>query len=302
MQPPSSCVSRTYSRRSASASSTRERPRIRQGQGHRAARLDVRRARRRHSGGDRTRAARARGAPVDGHRRGGRHPARSASAARQEQVAALLIVPDGVEFEAIDDAKVIDPVRRDRTEARDGRAPQDARPRLAPAPEQGVPRDASSARLPRRASSSSSAARRRRRRGGREARARSDAHVSAGHSTPPPMVEVTVGRARWPTRGSRRSSRGSPARRVSVAPIRHPRVQKSGLALAGHYYGVVPTRVQVLGETELSYLDTLDARGTRRRGARLLLARALVRRGDAPRRAAARRSSRPRRRRARRSS
>ncbi len=40
-------------------------------------------------------------------------------------------------------------------------------------------------------------------------------------------------------------------------PIRHPRVQKSGLALAGHFFGVVPTRVQVLGETELSYLDAL---------------------------------------------
>ena len=40
-------------------------------------------------------------------------------------------------------------------------------------------------------------------------------------------------------------------------PIRHPRVQKSGLALAGHYYGVVPTRVQVLGETErrITYED-----------------------------------------------
>jgi HPr kinase/phosphorylase len=51
-------------------------------------------------------------------------------------------------------------------------------------------------------------------------------------------------------------------------PVRHPRVQKSGLALAGHYYGVVPTRVQVLGETELSYLDTLtaDARGLAARG------------------------------------
>ncbi|MBX3263765.1 MAG: HPr(Ser) kinase/phosphatase [Labilithrix sp.] len=51
-------------------------------------------------------------------------------------------------------------------------------------------------------------------------------------------------------------------------PIRHPRVQKSGLALAGHYYGVVPTRVQVLGETELSYLDTLtaEARGEAARG------------------------------------
>ncbi len=51
-------------------------------------------------------------------------------------------------------------------------------------------------------------------------------------------------------------------------PIRHPRVQKSGLALAGHFYGVVPTRVQVLGETELSYLDTLtpDQRGEAARG------------------------------------
>jgi HPr kinase/phosphorylase len=44
-------------------------------------------------------------------------------------------------------------------------------------------------------------------------------------------------------------------------PIRHPRVQKSGLALAGHFHGVVPTRVQVLGETELSYLDSLDSTG-----------------------------------------
>jgi HPr kinase/phosphorylase len=38
-------------------------------------------------------------------------------------------------------------------------------------------------------------------------------------------------------------------------PIRHPRVQKSGLALAGHFQGVVPTRVQVLGETEVSFLE-----------------------------------------------
>jgi len=44
-------------------------------------------------------------------------------------------------------------------------------------------------------------------------------------------------------------------------PIRHPRVQKSGLALAGHSYGVVPGRVQILGETELSYLDSLSGEG-----------------------------------------
>ncbi len=51
-------------------------------------------------------------------------------------------------------------------------------------------------------------------------------------------------------------------------PLRHPRVQKSGLALAGHFHGVVPTRVQVLGETELSYLDSLsnEARSVAARG------------------------------------
>jgi HPr kinase/phosphorylase len=45
-------------------------------------------------------------------------------------------------------------------------------------------------------------------------------------------------------------------------------VQKSGLALAGHFHGVVPTRVQVLGETELSYLDSLsgEARSLAARG------------------------------------
>jgi HPr kinase/phosphorylase len=51
-------------------------------------------------------------------------------------------------------------------------------------------------------------------------------------------------------------------------PLRHPRVQKNGLALAGHYQGVVPTRVQVMGETELSYLDSLanEARSVAARG------------------------------------
>jgi HPr kinase/phosphorylase len=44
-------------------------------------------------------------------------------------------------------------------------------------------------------------------------------------------------------------------------PIRHPRVQKSGLALAGHSFGVVPARVQILGETEVSYLDSLSGEG-----------------------------------------
>ena len=40
--------------------------------------------------------------------------------------------------------------------------------------------------------------------------------------------------------------------------IDHPRVQKPGLALVGHTHGVMPTRVQILGETEITYLETLD--------------------------------------------
>jgi HPr kinase/phosphorylase len=39
--------------------------------------------------------------------------------------------------------------------------------------------------------------------------------------------------------------------------VDHPRIQKSGLAMVGHLHGVVPTRIQVLGETELSYAESL---------------------------------------------
>ncbi len=51
-------------------------------------------------------------------------------------------------------------------------------------------------------------------------------------------------------------------------PLNHPRVQKNGLALAGHHDGVVPTRVQLLGQTELSYLNALglEARSLASRG------------------------------------
>jgi HPr kinase/phosphorylase len=41
--------------------------------------------------------------------------------------------------------------------------------------------------------------------------------------------------------------------------IAHTRIQKSGLALAGHFHGIVPTRIQILGQTEQSFLDTLPA-------------------------------------------
>ncbi len=40
--------------------------------------------------------------------------------------------------------------------------------------------------------------------------------------------------------------------------IDHARIQKPGLALVGHMHGVVATRIQVLGQTELSFLRTLD--------------------------------------------
>jgi HPr kinase/phosphorylase len=46
--------------------------------------------------------------------------------------------------------------------------------------------------------------------------------------------------------------------------ILHTRIQKSGLALAGHFHGIVPTRPQVLGQTELSYLARLSVDDRRR--------------------------------------
>ena len=56
---------------------------------------------------------------------------------------------------------------------------------------------------------------------------------------------------------------GTVPRRTGLdRPIGHTRIQKSGLALAGHYHGIVSTRVQILGQTEQSYLAGLspDAR------------------------------------------
>jgi len=41
------------------------------------------------------------------------------------------------------------------------------------------------------------------------------------------------------------------------ALVLHNRVQRVGLALAGHFHGVVASRVQVCGETEISFLKTL---------------------------------------------
>lgn len=41
--------------------------------------------------------------------------------------------------------------------------------------------------------------------------------------------------------------------------ISHPRIQKSGLALVGHFEGVSSDRVQVLGQTEMSFAAAMDA-------------------------------------------
>ncbi len=50
--------------------------------------------------------------------------------------------------------------------------------------------------------------------------------------------------------------------------IDHPRIQKSGLVLAGHTHGIVSSRVQILGETEISFLESLapELRRERARG------------------------------------
>ena len=41
--------------------------------------------------------------------------------------------------------------------------------------------------------------------------------------------------------------------------VQHSRIQKSGLALVGHFHGIVPSRIQIFGQTELSFLEGLSA-------------------------------------------
>lgn len=56
--------------------------------------------------------------------------------------------------------------------------------------------------------------------------------------------------------------------------IAHPRIQKSGLGLVGHFRGVSSSRVQVLGETEVSFAEAM-APGDAARAFELLLSRGL---------------------------
>jgi len=46
--------------------------------------------------------------------------------------------------------------------------------------------------------------------------------------------------------------------------IRNTRVQKSGLALVGHFHGLESWRIQILGATEISFLESLDTEACKR--------------------------------------
>jgi len=52
-------------------------------------------------------------------------------------------------------------------------------------------------------------------------------------------------------------------------PITHPRVQKPGLAFAGYYDYIKPGRVQIVGESELAYLETVPPPERRERYRRI---------------------------------
>jgi HPr kinase/phosphorylase len=69
--------------------------------------------------------------------------------------------------------------------------------------------------------------------------------------------------------------------------IGHPRIQKSGLAMVGHLHGISPKRIQILGETEMSYAAGLAEDVQSRAAAQLFsigLCCVIVTRGrDAPR-------------------
>ncbi|MGE0787165.1 MAG: HPr(Ser) kinase/phosphatase [Sandaracinaceae bacterium] len=73
----------------------------------------------------------------------------------------------------------------------------------------------------------------------------------------PPITRSTV-RALLDHDGVRTITRVVAGRAGLDRAIDHPRIQKSGLVLAGHAHGIVGTRVQILGETELSFLHALE--------------------------------------------
>ncbi len=76
------------------------------------------------------------------------------------------------------------------------------------------------------------------------------------NSSPPPLVTTTAELLAMPRVAAVMTLVAGEA--GLVRRVTHPRVQKAGLVLAGHRHGLVPTRVQLLGETEMSYLETFD--------------------------------------------
>jgi len=67
--------------------------------------------------------------------------------------------------------------------------------------------------------------------------------------------------------------------------IRHPRIQKSGLAMVGHRVGIDPARIQVMGETELTYAEGLAPEGQKQAAANVFslgLTCVMVTRGAEP--------------------
>ena len=219
-------------------------------------------ARRRRDGG-RARAPRARAAPVDGHRRGRRHPARRARRSSRRRSRRCSSCPTGVEFDAIDGAHGHHPLRASSAPKRATGEHLKTLARVSRLLRNKAFRD----RLVGARRAPSDGVRAHRARGGGDRRgARRDARRDATEPGDSARAERSRASRCGELVDDPRSAielaprRGRGGARPPDPPPAHPEV---GLALAGHFYGVVPTRVQVLGETELSYLDVAERRGAR---------------------------------------
>lgn len=77
------------------------------------------------------------------------------------------------------------------------------------------------------------------------------------HSTLPPPRQVTV-RSMTTAGALPTALEVAAGARGLDRTVGHPRIQKSGLALVGHYEGVAPERVQILGQTEMSFAEAMS--------------------------------------------
>jgi HPr kinase/phosphorylase len=87
----------------------------------------------------------------------------------------------------------------------------------------------------------------------------------AGETSIPPAATPTSARALLEHANLKKLLRLVAGESGLDRPIDHPRIQKSGLVLAGHKHGIAPSRVQILGETEISFLESLPAELRRER-------------------------------------